>query len=86
MRLIQFNSGLCVVLKDVDHQTEHLHDYYHSTPRSTHHSSTSSIATTSSSIKSNGSIGIHQTYHLHRPFPPTFYPINHYRVKLNINS
>jgi len=71
MRLIQFNSGLCVVLKDVQQrQTEHLQEYYLSAPQPAYHSSNSSIATTSSSIKSNGSVGINNGYHIHRPFPP----------------
>jgi hypothetical protein len=71
MRLIQFNSGLCVVLKDVQHrQTEHLQEYYLSAPQPAYHSSNSSIATTSSSIKSNGSSGINNGYHIHRQFPP----------------
>jgi hypothetical protein len=87
MRLIQFNSGLCVVLRDVQHhQTEHLQEYYLSTPRTTHHSSNSSIATTSSSIKSNGSIGINNGYHIHRQFPLPTHSIPHYqynRVKIS---
>jgi len=80
MRLIQFNSGLCVVLRDVQHhQTEHLQEYYLSTPRTTHHSSNSSIATTSSSIKSNGSIGINNGYHIHRQFPLPSHSIIHHQ-------
>lgn len=57
MRLIQFNSGLCVVLRDVQ-----IHDNEHSLSQSN-----SSIATTSSSRKSHGSIGTHQ-YLSRRPF------------------
>ncbi len=79
MRLIQFNSGLCVVLKDVQpHPTEHLQEYYLSVPQPTHHSSNSSIATTSSSTKSNGSTG----YYIPRTYPPSStHPTIHYRVK-----
>ena len=69
MRFIQFNSGLCVVLKDVhQHPIEHPPSYYLAIPpiHPTHHSSNSSIATTSSSIKSNGSMG----YDAYRSFVP----------------
>jgi hypothetical protein len=66
MRLIQFNSGLRVVLKDVQQQqqTDNTPRYYLAPP--THHSSNSSIATTSSSIKSNSSIQNNQEYYIHR--------------------
>ena len=75
MRLIQFNSGLRVVLKDVQpqqqqqQQTDPTPRYYLATP--THHSSNSSLATTSSSIKSTGSIGTNQEYYIHRQYYPT---------------
>jgi hypothetical protein len=86
MRLIQFNSGLCVVLRDVQHhQSEHVREYYTSTPRPTHHSSNSSIATTSSSIKSNGSVGINNGYHIHRQLPQPLHSTIHHqynRVKI----
>ncbi len=72
MRLIQFNSGLRVVLKDVqEQQTENTQRYY--LPPPAHHSSNSSIATTSSSIKSNGSIGTSHEYYIHRQYLP---PLN----------
>lgn len=71
MRLIQFNSGLRVVLKDVQQQqqTDNIPRYYLATP--THHSSNSSLATTSSSIKSNGSIGTNQEYYVPRQYYAT---------------
>ncbi len=82
MRFIQFNSGLCVVLRDVQHhQTEQLQEYYLSTPQPTHHSSNSSIATTTSSIKSNGSIGNNNGYYVSRPYPP----ISHSTVDYQYN-
>ncbi|CAF0964137.1 unnamed protein product [Adineta steineri] len=69
MRLIQFNSGLRVVLKDVQqHQTEPSSSsqrYYLTTHPLPHHSSNSSIATTSSSSKSNASISTNE-YYIHR--------------------
>jgi hypothetical protein len=73
MRLIQFNSGLRVVLKDVQQQqeTEHSQRYYLAAPRPAHHSSNSSIATTSSSIKSNGSIGTANECYTHRQYAQT---------------
>ncbi len=77
MRLIQFNSGLCVVLKDVQpNPTEHLQEYYLTVPQPTHHSSNSSIATTSSSTKSNGSTG----YYIPRQYP---IPLHTNRVKIS---
>jgi hypothetical protein len=76
MRLIQFNSGLRVVLKDVQQQqTENTPRYYLATP--VHHSSNSSLATTSSSIKSNGSIGTNHEYYINRQYLPS----TNYRVK-----
>lgn len=72
MRLIQFNSGLRVVLKDVQpHQAEpHQRYYLAAAPLPLpHHSSNSSIATTSSSIKSNGSTSTNAEYYIHRPYP-----------------
>ena len=72
MRLIQFNSGLRVVLKDVQpHQTEPQQRYYLAAAPLPlpHHSSNSSIATTSSSIKSNGSTSTNAEYYIHRPYP-----------------
>jgi len=65
MRLIQFNSGLRVVLKDVQqqHDVENTPKYYLAPPA--HHSSNSSIATTSSSIKSNESIPTKQDFFTH---------------------
>jgi hypothetical protein len=84
MRLIQFNSGLCVVLKDVQpHSSEHVQEYYLSVPQPTHHSSNSSIATTSSSTKSNGSTGINHGYYIHRPYPPPSHSTIHYQVKIS---
>ena len=73
MRLIQFNSGLRVVLKDVQQQqTEPSHKYYFPAPPPTpaHHSSNSSIATTSSSIKSNVSNSTNHEYYIHRQYLP----------------
>ena len=67
MRLVQFNSGLCVVLKNVP---EHSQGYYLTTSVPRHYSSNSSIATTSSS---NGSIGINNSHYIHRQFPPTIH-------------
>jgi hypothetical protein len=71
MRLIQFNSGLRVVLKDVQQpqQTDNTPRYYLATPA--HHSSDSSLATTSSSIKSNGSIGTNHEYYINRQYLPS---------------
>jgi len=72
MRLIQFNSGLRVVLKDVQQQqTEPSQRYYLGAPPPAHHSSNSSIATTSSSIKSNGSICTNHEYYIHRQYLPS---------------
>jgi hypothetical protein len=72
MRLIQFNSGLRVVLKDVQQQqTENPQRYYLAAPPPAHHSSNSSIATTSSSIKSNGSIGTNHEYYMQRQYLPS---------------
>jgi hypothetical protein len=73
MRLIQFNSGLRVVLKDVQQQqqTENSQRYYLPVPPPTHHSSNSSIATTSSSIKSNCSTSNNQEYYIPRQYLPT---------------
>ena len=73
MRLIQFNSGLCVVLKDVQHyQTEQSQEYYLTKPSPAHHSSDSSITTTDSSVKSNG---INHEYYI---------PTIHHKVKTPI--
>jgi hypothetical protein len=71
MRVIQFNSGCRVVLKDVQQQqTENTQKYYLAAPPPAHHSSNSSIATTSSSIKSNTSIGTNHEYYIHRQYLP----------------
>lgn len=71
MRLIQFNSGLRVILKDVQQeQTDNTPRYYLAAPPPAHHSSNSSIATTSSSIKSNGSIGTNHEYYIQRQYLP----------------
>jgi hypothetical protein len=79
MRLIQFNSGLRVVLKDVQQQqTEPSQRYYFPIPPPPHHSSNSSIATTSSSIKSNGSTNTNHEYYIHRNYlPPSHSTIYH---------
>jgi hypothetical protein len=75
MRLIQFNSGLRVVLKDVQQQqTEPSQRYYLAAPPPAHHSSNSSIATTSSSIKSNASISTSHEYYIHRQYLPSTHP------------
>jgi len=76
MRLIQFNSGLRVVLKDVhqQQQTEPSQRYYLGAPPPAHHSSNSSIATTSSSIKSNASISTSHEYYIHRQYLPSTHP------------
>ena len=75
MRLIQFNSGLRVVLKDVQQQqqqqTESSQRYFFPAPPPAHHSSNSSIATTSSSIKSNTSISTSHEYYIHRQYLPS---------------
>lgn len=73
MRLIQFNSGLRIVLKDVQqHPNDHSQRYYLAAPTPAHHSSNSSIATTSSSIKSNGSSsGTTSEYYLPRGYVST---------------
>ena len=72
MRLIQFNSGLRVVLKDVQQQqqTESSPRYYLAPPLPPppHHSSNTSIATTSSSSKSNISINTTHEYYIHRQY------------------
>lgn len=74
MRLIQFNSGLRVVLKDVQQeQTEPPARYYLAPPLPppVHYSSNSSIATTSSSVKSNTSVGTNHEYYSHRQYLPS---------------
>ncbi|CAF0990092.1 unnamed protein product [Rotaria magnacalcarata] len=77
MRLIQFNSGLRVVLRDVQQeQTEPSQRYYLvspplSQPQSVHYSSNSSIATTSSSTKSNTSTGTNHEYYSYRKHVPS---------------
>ncbi|CAF0989710.1 unnamed protein product [Rotaria sp. Silwood1] len=80
MRLIQFNSGLRVVLRDVQQeQTEQSPRYYLAPPLSAppppppsvHYSSNSSIATTSSSIKSNTSISTNHEYYTYRQYLPS---------------
>lgn len=76
MRLIQFNSGLRVVLKDVQQeQAEPSPRYYLAPPplqsTSVHYSSNSSIATTSSSIKSNTSIGTNHEFYSYRQYVPS---------------
>ncbi|CAF0918642.1 unnamed protein product [Rotaria sordida] len=78
MRLIQFNSGLRVVLKDVQQeQSEHSPRYYlaptsaPAPPPSVHYSSNSSIATTSSSIKSNTSLSTNHEYYTYRQYIPS---------------
>ena len=86
MRLIQFNSGLRVVLKDVQEQqqADPSQRYYFPPPPPPHHSSNSSIATTSSSIKSNGSINTNHEYYIQRQYiPPSHSTIYHHcnRVK-----
>lgn len=72
MRLIQFNSGLRVVLKDVQQQqTEPPPPRYYLAPPlppPAHHSSNTSIATTSSSSKSNISINTNHEYYIHRQY------------------
>ena len=83
MRLIQFNSGLRVVLKDVQqHQTDRSQQYYLLPAPPPHHSSNSSIATTSSSVKSTGSSVAHSEYYIRRPYPSTNGTLcyQHYRV------
>ena len=83
MRLIQFNSGLRVVLKDVQQQQQQQHSdqsgrYYLGAQAPTHHSSNSSIATTSSSIKSSGSIGTNTEYYVHRACPSSSHSTAYY--------
>jgi hypothetical protein len=85
MRLIQFNSGLCVVLKDVQHhQTEHSQEYYLTVPSPAHHSSDSSITTTDSSVKSNESIGVNHEYYIQRSIPTSSHSTIHHKVKTPI--
>jgi hypothetical protein len=80
MRLIQFNSGLCVVLKDVQHhQAEHSQGYYLTVPPPAHHSSDSSITTTSSSVKSNESTGINNGYYAQRSVQPPSHSTTHHQ-------
>jgi hypothetical protein len=92
MRLIQFNSGLRVVLKDVQQeQTENKQRYYLAAPPPAHHSSNSSIATTSSSIKSNGSISTNHEYYIHRQYLPSsnsaiYQPCNRLKTPPVINT
>jgi hypothetical protein len=87
MRLIQFNSGLYVILKDVQQdQTEHPQEYYLTTPTSAHYSSNSSIATTSSSIKSNGSTGVNNGHYVHRQIPAPSYSITQHQYNRVITS
>ena len=81
MRLIQFNSGLRVVLKDVQQNpNESSQRYLLSAPVPAHHSSNSSIATTSSSIKSNGSSSGRTggEYFLPRGYVSSTYRTNNY--------
>lgn len=81
MRLIQFNSGLRVVLKDVQQQAppDRSERRYFVLPAApAHHSSNTSIGTTSSSSKSNVSTGTAHDYYVPRAYQPathsTIYP------------
>ena len=77
MRLIQFNSGLRVILKDVQ-ETDRTQRRYIPLPP-IHYSSNSSIATTSSSIKSNLSISNNHEYYNHRQYMP----LSHSKIYYN---